>query len=394
MVNSDFYIQDNSDIADKKLEAAKGLYLIGNYSGALKLYLDMMNTDYSSKLSYEIGRCYYKLNQFDTALEYFLNSVSLDSYKNPSYSFLGNIYYKKENLGKAIEYWSTSFAFKPDDEAICLNLATSYFSKNMKFHSVCFYQKYLQYAKDKTTSYYIDIKKSMDEFEKLGNEFYQKSLISLQNQDRQTAIQALEYALNYVPTNFDVNFLLAKLYMEEKMYMQALVYMKQAFCIDKKSLDVLQKLSSIMIALGDFTGAYCCFKRILPLVINNQKEYLEVVKTIKQLEESFDNFSSQAHKDWGDKYYEDNNYVLALIEYENCLIIDPNLAQELENRVEMLKMFLNPEERIIRICMEKGGVFHSTGDYKKSNKYFSRIMALSAEDSYDYKIAKSRIVNV
>ena len=63
MANSDFYIQDNSDIGDKKLEAAKGLYLIGNYSGALKLYLDMVNTDYSSKLNYEIGRCYYKLNK-------------------------------------------------------------------------------------------------------------------------------------------------------------------------------------------------------------------------------------------------------------------------------------------------------------------------------------------
>lgn len=394
MANSDFYIQDNSDIGDKKLEAAKGLYLIGNYSGALKLYLDMVNTDYSSKLNYEIGRCYYKLGQFDSALEYFLNSVSLDNYKNPSYSFLGNIYFKKENLEKAIEYWSTSYAYKPDDEAICLNLATSYFSKNMKFHSVYFYQKYLRYAKDKTASYYLEIKKSMDEFAKLGNEFYQKALISLQNHDMETAKQALEYALNYVPTSFDVNFLLSKLYMEEKSYMQALAYIKQAFCIDKKSLDVLQRMSSIMMDLGDYTGAYCCFKRLLPLVINNQKTYLEVIKMIKQLEESFDGFSAQAHKEWADKYYEDNNYVLALVEYENCLIIDPQMSKELNVRISMLKMFLNPEERIIRICMEKGGVFHSTGDYKKSNRYFSRIMSLAPEDSYDYKLAKSRIVNV
>ena len=394
MATSDYYIQDNSDIEDKKLGAAKGLYQAGNYSGALKLYLDMVNTGYSYKLNYEIGRCYNRLNQIDTALEYFLNSVSLESYKNPSYSFIGNIYSKKGNLEKAIEYWSTAFAYKPDDEAVCLNLATSYFSKNMKFHSVFFYQKYLQYAKDKTSSYYLDIKKSMSEFEKLGNEFYQKALTALKNQDNQTAVQALEYAINYLPTNFDINFLLAKVLMEDKMYLQALVYMKQAFVIDKKSLDVLQRLASIMIALGDFTGAYCCFKRILPLVINNQKEYLDVIQTIKRLEESFDGFSYQAHKDWADKYYEDNNYVLALMEYENCLIINPSMAQNLENRVEMLKMFLNPEERIIRLCMEKGNVFHSAGDYKKSNKYFSRILALSTADSYDYTIAKSRIVNV
>ena len=30
MATSDFYIQDNSDIEDKKLEAAKGLYQNGN----------------------------------------------------------------------------------------------------------------------------------------------------------------------------------------------------------------------------------------------------------------------------------------------------------------------------------------------------------------------------
>ena len=43
MAVSDYYVQDNSDIEEKKLEAAKGLYQMGNYSGALKLYLDMVN---------------------------------------------------------------------------------------------------------------------------------------------------------------------------------------------------------------------------------------------------------------------------------------------------------------------------------------------------------------
>ena len=131
---------------------------------------------------------------------------------------------------------------------------------------------------EKIRDNYLEIKNSMDNFSKLGNEFYQKAQRAVSNQDNETAIQALEYAVNYAPTNFDVNFTLAKLYMQEKQFMQALVYMKQALCLDRRSLDVLQKLSSVMIALGDFTGAYCCFKRILPLVINNQKEYLEIIK--------------------------------------------------------------------------------------------------------------------
>jgi hypothetical protein len=58
------------------------------------------------------------------------------------------------------------------------------------------------------------------------------------------------------------------------------------------------------------------------------------------------------------------------------------------------KLFLNPEERIIKTCMEKGAFFHSEGDFIKSNKYFSKIVTLANENSSEYKLAKSRIVNV
>lgn len=394
MANSDYYIQDNSDIEDKKLEAAKGLYQSGNYSGALKLYLDMVNTSYSFKLYYEIGRCYYKLNDFENAEKYFLNSISLQEYKNPSYVFLGNIYLKKQNLNKAIENWITSFSFKPDDENVCLNLATSYFSLEMKFQSLFFYQKYLKYAKDKTSTYYLDIKKSMDEFERIGNDFYQKAQKAILMKDNQTAIQALEYAVKNYPTSFDINFLLGKLCYEEKDFMKSLVYLKQAYCIDNKSLDVIELLSVVLTQLGDFTSAYCCFKRLIPLVINNQKEYLEIIKTIRELESSLDNLSHKGHEEWGNNYYYENNYHFALFEYENVILISGNITRDLDKKIQKLKSFIKPEEKIIKSCFERGGAHYSNGNFKESNKYFSKIMTLSKTDSSDYKFAKSRLVNV
>lgn len=394
MATSDYYIQDNSDIEDKKLEAAKGLYQTGNYSGALKLYLDMVNTSYSYKLHYEIGRCYYKMNDFDNAFLYFSNSISLESHKNPSFVFLGNIYYKQQNSSKAIECWCRAHSFRPDDEAVCLNLATSYFSKDMRFQAILFYEKYLKYAKDKTSKYYLEIKKSIEEFARIGNDFYQKAMRAISLNDTETAIQALEYSVKNHPVKFDTNFLLGKLYLKEKKYMQALIYLKQALCIDNKSLDVLEKLSSTMIELGDFTGAYCCLKRILPLVINNQKEYLEIIKNLKQLEEGFDVQSYRGHEQWGDRYFDDNNYHLAVFEYENALIMNGRLDEKLDEKLEKIRLFIKPEEKIIKNCFEKGMVYHSTGDFKTSNKYFTKIMTLSDENSSDYKLAKARFVNV
>lgn len=394
MATSDYYIQDNSDIESKKLEAAKGLYAAGNFSGALKLYLDLVSTSYSYKLYYEIGRCYYKLNDMDNAELYFARSTSLEYYKNPSHIFLGNIFYKRQEIQKAIESWITAHSFKPDDEAVCLNLATSYFSKDMKFQSIFYYEKYLKYAKDKTSAYYLDIKKSINEFINFGNDFYQKALRAIAVQDDNTAIQALELSVKNYPLSFDTNFRLGKLYLKKQEYLKALIYLKQAHCLDSKSLDVLELLSNAMIHVGDFTGAYCVMKRVLPLVINNQKEYYEILKTIKPLEESFDNRSYEGHKEWAENYYNDNNYHFALFEYENCLILDSSNRADFSTKVHDLKMLINPEERIIKSCFERGGYSYANGDYRQANKYFTKIMNLSKENSSEYRLAKSRITNV
>jgi len=394
MVSSNYFIHDNSDIENQKIEAAKKLYQKGDYAAALKLYLDLINTSYSYKLYYEIGRCYYKLNNTSLAEEHFLRSIALEEYKNPSYFYLGNLYFKQENKNKAIEYWSIAHSYKPEDENVCLNLATTYFSFDNKFQSVFFYEKYLKYAKDKNSAHYLEIKKTINNFVKLGNEFYQKALRAVQMKDNQTAIQSLLYAVKNHPTNFDANYLLGKLYLEEKDYMHSLIYLKQAYCIDNKSLDVLENLTSVLINLGDFTSAYCTMKRILPLVIHNQKEYLEIIKTIKHLEDSFDKLSYQGHENWAKQYFSENNYHYALFEYENCLLINGNLSEEYDPVVTKLRSFIKPEEKIIKYCIEKGLDLYSIGDYRQANKYFSKILILSSEDSSEYKVAKSSIVNV
>ena len=79
-------------------------------------------------------------------------------------------------------------------------------------------KKYLKYAKDKTSKYYFEIKKSIEEFAKIGNDFYQKAMRALSMNDNETAIQALEYSVKNYPVKFDTNFLLGKLYLKEKKY--------------------------------------------------------------------------------------------------------------------------------------------------------------------------------
>ena len=393
MVSSDFYIRDNSNPEEKTLEAAKKLYQDGKYAEALKLYLGMLNTSMSFKLYYEIGRCYYKLNELLPAEDNFKKSISLEGFKNPSFLYLGNIYYKRTDIKNAIENWASAYAYKPDDTAVCLNLATSYFSKGMRFQSVFYYEKYLKYTKEKGSAYDA-IKMSIDKCNDIGSEFLQKARRAIASKNNKTAIEYLTFAVKNMPVNFDINHLLGKIYLEENDYMHSLIYLKQALCLDKHSLDVLQKLASVYINLGDFTAAYCTLKRLLPLVLHNQQEYLKTVKLVKTLDETFDEYSYQGHKEWAMKYDSENNYHMALVEYENCVILKEQLKDTFGERIERLKSFINPEERIVRICLEKGGEFYNNGDFRTSNKYFSKVMLMSNKNSSEYKIAKSRVVDV
>ncbi len=393
MVSSDYYIVDNSNMEEKKLEAAKNHYMTGNYQAALNLYLSLLNSDISYKLYHRIGKCYYKMGDIKNAQDYFQKSVKLESEENSSYIYLGNIAYKNEDLKKAIYYWACAFAYKPEDENICLNLATSYFSCGMKFQSVFYYEKYLKYAQNRSDSYKV-IKQSLSEYSKIGSEFLQKAKLSISRKDNRGAIEFLTFAYKNLPTSYEINYLLGTTYLAENDNMRAMIYLKQALCMNEKSLDVLHSLASAFINVGDYTSAYCTMRRLLPLVIHNQEEYLKTMKVIKELDASFDDYSYIGHKEWGDKYFEENNFHFALMEYENCLTLKNEMTDELESKVRKLKRFINPEKMLVQSSLDTGSKYYIEGNYKTANKYFTKVMLFSEPDSQEYRLAKSRVSNV
>ena len=83
---------------------------------------------------------------------------------------------------------------------------------------------------------------------------------------------------------------------------------------------------------------------------------------------------------------------MALMEYENCVILKDQMLDSVGERIDKIKLFLYPETRIIKTCLEKGGEFYTNKDFRTSNKYFSKVMLLSNENSSEYKFAKSKVV--
>ena len=257
----------------------------------------------------------------------------------------------------------------------------------------CGSEDLLKYAKEKNQAYKT-IRVSLDKYYEIGNDFLTRARRAIANKNNRLAIEFLSFAVKNVPVNFDANHLLGQIYLEENDYMHSLMYLKQALCIDNSSLDVLQKLASVYINLGDYTAAYCVMRRLLPLVLHNQSEYLKTLKLVKSLDETFDENSYLGHEDWALRYDSENNYHMALIEYENSLILKENLQEVYGDRIERIKSFINPEIRIVKACLEKGNEYYSKGDFKTSNKYFSKVILMSNKNSTEYRFAKSRVKDV
>ena len=70
------------------------------------------------------------------------------------------------------------------------------------------------------------------------------------------------------------------------------------------------------------------------------------------------------------------------------------MKKELSEKIERLKMFINPEQNLVKINMEKANSMFQKGDIKEANKYFTKVMLFSDSESSEYKLAKSRITSV
>ena len=76
------------------------------------------------------------------------------------------------------------------------------------------------------------------------------------------------------------------------------------------------------------------------------------------------------------------------------MLLSEKMKEELGDTVKKIRQFIYPEESIIRTSLEKADTLYKKKDFETANKYFSKVITLSSPDSQEYKLAKSRVVNV
>ena len=392
-----YSVEDNSDIEESTINAAKKHYKDGNYDMAVRLYLGLLKTSASSRLYLDVGLCYYKMGNLDTAIDYLKRATILDTRNSVAYSYIGNCYFKKLDANNAIENWMLARSISPKDEFVCLNLAIAYFAKNMQYESIFFYDKYLKYAQNKQTSQYESIQKNINDAFRTANDYYIEGQQYRMRNENILAEKKYLHAIKKYPIINKYTTSLADLYFEQKNYIKAIPcynFSLRESSNYNDSKDVIQKISYSYQAINDYRMAYCFYNRYMKYIINNQIEYLDTIKTIQSLKKQLDTTSAEVTLELAKRYYANNEYFEALIEYENYTILKPESKNDYQYEIEKLKSFTNPENIVIHKYLENGQTLLKQGEVQGANKYFTEVLQMANPKSDEYKLAKSKMSNV
>lgn len=390
-----YSVEDNSDIEKSVIDAARKHFKDGNYDFAIKLYLGLLKTSASARLYFDVGLCYYKKSDYDSAIEYLTMAGNLDIRNSSAYSYLGNCYFRKLDAKNAIENWTIARSISPKDEFVCLNLAMAYFVKGMSYESVFYYQKYLKYSVNRETQQYLSIQKNMNELFETANDYYIQGERERARNEGILAEKNYKLAMKKYPVVSDYSYALASLYYDIKNYQDASIYYEISLREhSQRDKDIVLRLADCYEKTNDYRMAYCFYNRYLRYSISSQNEYLEITKKMSGLKKLLDSSVVDITLELAKQYYNNNEYYKSLLEYENCVILDSDNKFEYEDTIRKLRSFINPEFIVTRKYLEKGKELLMQGEKQGANKYFTEVLHLANPKSDEYRLAKSRIANV
>ena len=390
-----YSVEDNSDIEKSVIDAARKHFKDGNYDFAIKLYLGLLKTSASARLYFDVGLCYYKKSDYDSAIEYLTMAGNLDIRNSSAYSYLGNCYFRKLDAKNAIENWTIARSISPKDEFVCLNLAMAYFVKGMSYESVFYYQKYLKYSVNRETQQYLSIQKNMNELFETANDYYIQGKRERARNEGILAEKNYKLAMKKYPVVSDYSYALANLYYDIKNYQDASIYYEISLREhSQRDKDIVLRLADCYEKTNDYRMAYCFYNRYLRYSISSQNEYLEITKKMSGLKKLLDSSVVDITLELAKQYYNNNEYYKSLLEYENCVILDSDNKFEYEDTIRKLRSFINPESIVTRKYLEKGKELLMPGEKQGANKYFTEVLHLANPKSDEYRLAKSRIANV
>lgn len=278
-----YHVQDNSSMEENVLAAAKQHYVQGNYTEALKMYMDLASKESSADLFVDIGNCYYMLNGQKEALEYWNKAISLDSKHAKAYTNLGNLHYKNNQTEMAISYWLAALISRPEDAKTSLNLAIAFDKKEMRFEAIKYFEKYIKYEEEKHSEEYLKIKSNLQHCFEVASEYLAHGVKFQSEGDNKRAAACYFKSLANYPNLSKTNLNLGSIFFEDKNLELAIKYWKIAGFIDPNYDKTYSNLAISYDLKQEFDYAYCYYYQYMNYIISNKEEYYKTNKRVVKI---------------------------------------------------------------------------------------------------------------
>lgn len=390
--SEEFLFQDNSNLDDSALDAAKKQFYVGNYSEALKVLMNSSNTNASAELYVDIGSCYYMLKNYPEAMNYWNRAINLDSKNSKAYTNIGNLYYKHSQLEKAISYWLVALISRPEDANTNLNLAIAFDKKNMRFESIKYFEKYLKYCDEKSSEDYSKVKNKITYCFNVANQYLTLGA-QLQSEDNNKKAAACYFkSLANYPNLSKTNLNLGSIFFTDKNLELAIKYWKIASHLDPNYDKIYSNLAISYDLMKEFDYAYCYYYRYMNYVIGDKDEYYKANRRLLKIKPYLNENPKvvESHLQKAQEHLASSEYFEAIDEFKNYSILKPEVQHEYKEVIKKLETYLNPELSIIETCFEKGNNLIAQGKFSQAKPYFLRIMKLSSPQYLEFTKARAK----
>lgn len=391
-ITTGYQVQDNSNLDENTLSAARRNFSIGNYKEALKMLIDASHKMADAQLYVDIGSCYYMLLNYREAEENWNKAIALDAKNAKAYSNLGNLYYKQNQAEKAISYWLVSLISFPEDSGTCLNLAIAFDKKGMRFESIKYFERYIKYEENRNTEEYKKVKDSLQHCFEVAQQYLTFGVqLQSENNNEKAAACYFKSLANY-PNLSKTNLNLGSIFFSDKNLDLAIKYWKTASYIEPTYDKVYSNLAIAYDYKKEFDYAYCYYYRYMDYIMSNKEEYYKVNQRLLKIKPFLNHNPEliEAHLKKAQAHLANSEFDDAIGEFKNYSILKPEEGGNYKTLIKKLESYLNPEVNIIATCFEIGNKLIKEGNYSQAKPYFWRIMKLSSPQYLEFSKARAK----
>src|SRR5574344_1686808 len=370
---------------ENKIDIAHENFKKGEYQKALNIFINSMTKENSAELLCLIGECHWQLGNKQQAIDSWKKVTSLGEphYSSTAYTHIANSLFLEYKIYEALSNCIIATTFEPQAPLANYNLATTYAKTENKILSFKYYEKYLKYTKNKDSQQYKKIQ-NMIQNKKTKDFSIVKN--ALNTKDKSTIFSNYLSSIEIYPLQTNLYMSMASICKEKNDYINEQKYITKAYiCSNFSTHYVLPMALSFENGL-QLDYAYCCYKKYLNSILEGTNEYTSIQNKINSLKliatDSFD--LVKKHLAIATNEEKKANFEYALIEYENYKILADDKTDALADKIETLKLVINPEIYFIETNIKKLEMLMYNENYEDVIEICDKIILFSSQNDKNY----------